>query len=288
MKTLKSRVVHWVVLGSLTWTFLAENASSADAPVPASNPVVEPGVPALPEGLRWKEELQEERASLGQEKAHFSFTFTNPTPAEIVITSARSSCFCTVAKLPQEPWPIPSGGTGTIEVDMDLHGKRGTLEKPVTVETSQGKKILKARVHIPEASRVGGNTGPLVSERTANMQAALQDRQIVFKNADCAKCHAEPAQGKTDGEQLYAAVCSNCHDSPNRAPMVPDLRKLSHPTDATHWRKWISGDMPGTLMPGFSTSKGGPLSDAQIEALVQYLDRTITRLPAAAPTGPAP
>lgn len=287
MKTQERRLFRWFLLGSLSWACIGQISTLAEGgPVVSERKVAQAAV--VPSGLSWLAELKEQRAGMGEDKIHFSFQFTNATPAEIVIKSARSSCFCTVAKLPQEPWPIAAGATGAIEVDMDLRGKRGTVEKPITVETSQGTHVLRARVHIPEGSRLGGKDGPLVSERLVNMQAALQDRQVVFKNADCAKCHAEPAKGKTDGEQLYAAVCASCHDSPNRAPMVPDLRNLSHPTDATHWRKWIAGDMPGTLMPQFAASKGGPLDDSQIEALVRYLNRTITQRAAATTVSPAP
>jgi len=121
------------------------------------------------------------------------------------------------------------------------------------------------------------------------MQLALTDRQAVFKG-DCAKCHVEPAVGKT-GVGLYQAACAICHDSQNRASMVPDLRHLKHPTDREHWIKWTSFGRPGSLMPAFAQSEGGPLTDAQIDSLASYLDKTITeraKALAARPPAPAP
>jgi hypothetical protein len=72
-----------------------------------------------------------------------------------------------------------------------------------------------------------------------------------FQSQDCAKCHAEPAKGKTDGRLLYAGVCHLPH-SHLRAAMVPDLRTLNHPTmptiggNDTHGRRIM---MPALLNP---------------------------------------
>ena len=134
------------------------------------------------------------------------------------------------------------------------------------------------------------------ADRMKNMQMALADRQVVFKNAECAKCHADPAKGKTDGRLIYTAVCATCHNSHLRAAMVPDLRALKNPTDAAYWRQWISGGRPGaspgSMMPAFAESYGGPLNDQQVTALVDFMvkafpNRTIpaATLPGAA--GPA-
>ena len=116
--------------------------------------------------------------------------------------------------------------------------------------------------------------GGIDPDRLKNMQMALADRQVVFKG-ECAKCHAEPAVDKT-GEQLYVAACGICHDSVHRAAMVPDLKKLNHPTNEEHWRKWTRSGRPGSMMPGFAKTEGGPLTDEQIESLVKFLTDSIT------------
>jgi mono/diheme cytochrome c family protein len=230
---------------------------------------------ADPSGLDWDASVKECTVSAGQAKAQFTFRFTNSSFAEVQIQSAQSSCFCTVAKLPQTPWPIPAGSNGTIEVSMDLAGKRGTVEKPIHVVTSAGAKTLNARVHVPDAVPAGGFAVVSETTRLDNVQAALSDRQKVFRDESCAQCHAAPAQGKTDGAQLYAAACAICHDAAHRAAMVPDLRALTHPTDAGHWRSWIAHGRAGSLMPAFAQPEGGPLSDLQIEELVGYLGAAI-------------
>jgi mono/diheme cytochrome c family protein len=109
------------------------------------------------------------------------------------------------------------------------------------------------------------------ADRLKNMQLALADRQAVFKSQECAKCHADPARGKTDGRLVYGAVCATCHDSQLRAAVVPDLRTLHHPTDAEHWRRWITYGRAGSMMPAFAESQGGPLTEQQINALVDFM-----------------
>jgi mono/diheme cytochrome c family protein len=77
------------------------------------------------------------------------------------------------------------------------------------------------------------------------------------------------------GQELYVASCGICHDAEHRASAVPNLHALQHDTNADYWKTWISQGKPGSMMPAFSTSQGGPLSDAQIASLVQYLTATI-------------
>ena len=105
----------------------------------------------------------------------------------------------------------------------------------------------------------------------------------VFK-ADCARCHAEPANGKL-GQPLFAAVCGICHEAANRATMVTDLHNLSYPTTPEVWKNWIVHGKPGGMMPAFAISEGGILNDEQINSLVNYLVAAIPSKPA---TPPAP
>ena len=156
---------------------------------------------------------------------------------------------------------------------MSTAGKMGSIEKAVMVDGTTGTKTLIVRANMPAVGNqpVAGGIDP---DRLKNMQMALADRQIVFKG-DCAKCHAEPAVNKT-GEQLYVAACGICHDSVHRAAMVPDLKNLRHPTNEEHWRKWTRSGRPGSMMPAFAKTEGGPLTDEQIESLVKFLTDSIT------------
>jgi mono/diheme cytochrome c family protein len=240
--------------------------------------------------LRWNTLSQEYTNKSSERFVKFVFTFTNISPSEVLIHSANSSCFCTVAKLPEKPWRIPAGSNGPIEVTMDLAGKMGRVTKGVFVDSSGGQyNLIVSTVVTPldPAAVTQAPPGMKDADRLQNMQAALADRQAIFKRSECASCHAQPAQGKTDGASLYAGVCANCHDSPHRASIVPDLRALNHPTDLDHWTRWITYGRAGSMMAAFGQAEGGPLTESQIAAIAQYLVRTIPARPGAG-AGQAP
>ena len=98
------------------------------------------------------------------------------------------------------------------------------------------------------------------------------------------------------GTELFAAACGICHDVPNRATMVSDLRATvpNVVKNADYWRAWITNGKPATLMPAFSNKAGGPLNDQQIDSLVQLLEKGIPATsathtpPGIIPTSPLP
>jgi mono/diheme cytochrome c family protein len=271
-------------------TVAAVSPATRTLPAPAASPVptVVPNVvgPVAPPVqnlftpvdasiIKFDAETKEHDAKLGDPDAKYTFWLTNVSPSEVLINSVRTSCGCTVAKLPSQPWHIASGSNGPIEVTVNLAGKSGMISKGVTVETSVGIKQLTVKCNIPINTpgalpvQQSGTMGD--ADRLKNMQQALADRQVVFKNKECATCHAEPAKNKTDGRVLYAGVCATCHNSHHRAAQVPDLRLLKHPTDADYWRQWIAHGRPGSMMPAYAESEGGPLNDQQITALVDFM-----------------
>lgn len=213
-------------------------------------------VPA--QGLKWDAVSKTYNAKSGETNALLKFGVTNVSTAEITINSVRTSCGCTVAKLPTLPWRLAAGANGEVEVNVDLRGKRGTLNKTISVDTTAGFTLLVVAVNIPEPS-----------ERERNQMLALADPLAIFRN-DCASCHVKPAEGK-HGEALFQAACAICHEAEHRGSMVPDLRIVGKVTTPEYWHAWVTKGKPGSLMPGFAKASGGPLDDAQIASLVDYL-----------------
>ena len=194
-------------------------------------------------------------------------------PVPVTILSVRPSCGCTTTKLPQLPWTLTPGTNGQMEATVNLAAKSGTLYKTVTVNTDKGSKILWLKITIrpfemPKMSE---------AERAQNIQTALTDRQAVFKG-QCATCHVQRGQGRY-GEALYAADCAICHEGKYRPTMVPDLHALKTPTNFEFWRTWIAHGKAPSMMPAFSTTDGGPLSDMQIASLASYLAAAIPSKP---------
>jgi cytochrome c2 len=216
---------------------------------------------------------KEYTAKPGEERCTFHFTVKNTSDKEVVINQVRTSCGCTIAKLPSQPWHIAPSAGGDITLVMDLRGKTGTIIKTATIDLPTSFKQLTIVVTVPDISALPN------PNRTINQQIAKQDRQAIFKN-ECADCHAMPARGQM-GPTLYTAACAICHDSKYRASAVPDLHVLSHPTDADFWRQMILHGKPNTMMPGFAQTEGGPLTSAQIDSLVVYLASEFVQAPAA-------
>ena len=227
----------------------------------------EPG--AFANALLFDSTNQEIKGEPGQADFTFSFAFTNSAPVAVIIESVRTSCGCTVAKVPPLPWTIPPGERGEFSVALDARGKSGRVTKSVFLNTSIGIRPL--TVH----ALVGGEDGKTMDadDRLRNIQVALADRFAVFRG-ECATCHAQPARNRT-GPALYLAACAVCHDSVNRASLVPDLKRLPHPADRDHWLRWITFGRHGSLMPAFSEYEGGILTEAQIDSLADYLTRAL-------------
>lgn len=252
---------------------------TAGGVAPGNSPAPPPMGPPLPDDLlKWDSETQEATVKFGTKEVPFAFRVNNISKESITVTSVRTSCGCTTAKLPEMPWTLAPGAKGTVDAVMNLTGKRGIIQKNVMVITDRGFKTLSVRTNIeePPASAMGEN------DRLRNLQIAAANRQAVL-HGECASCHATPALSKT-GAELYQAACTICHEGERRASSVPDLMHLQKPTNAEYWRTWITTSAEGKLMPAFSTEHGGILSAAQIDSLVRYL---VDAIPSGKPPEPS-
>jgi mono/diheme cytochrome c family protein len=219
--------------------------------------------------LVWDSTSKETNATADAGSAHFVFSFTNVSAGNVVILNVHTSCGCTTAQLPPLPWIIPAGTNGQIGAIVNFAGKSGTLLKTMTVTSDKGFQTLMLKITIlppvvPTQSE---------ADRARALEMAKADRQAVFRG-DCATCHVKPGEGKY-GKALYDAVCAICHEGKDRSTMVPDLHNIKTPTNVDFWQTWTAHGKAGSLMPAFSITDGGPLSDMQIASLTQYLAATI-------------
>lgn len=232
------------------------------SPAPASPVAVVPN----PSALAFDAVQKSFEAKKGENKAEFSFAVTNVSSEEVVITRVQTSCGCTAAQLPRQPWKMAPHESGVIGVTVDLAGKFGTINKTATILSSAGSFPLSVRIVLPPFDANAARMG----DRTRNLQVAAVDRQAVFRG-DCASCHVTPTVGKV-GHDLYDTACGICHESVNRASMVPALYSLKKPTDSAYWTQWITQGKEHSFMPAFALKSGGILTDEQIRSLVEYLE----------------
>lgn len=82
------------------------------------------------------------------DKVSTDFKFKNTGEADLIITSARGSCGCTVPDYPKTA--IKPGETGNIKVSFDSKGKQGKTNKNVTIlcNTKEGNKVLNIHANI--------------------------------------------------------------------------------------------------------------------------------------------
>jgi mono/diheme cytochrome c family protein len=255
-------------------------APSVEAPtgpiVRSVRPIQIQAAPAMgqipPTVLAFDATTKQDTVTQGTQEAVFDFHLTNVSPAAVTINMVATSCGCTAAKLPEQPWVLAPGSNGTLHVTMNLLAKPpGTTQKTVTLFSDKGDLALTV---ISVVEPAPGGVGMQMTRRGQNKLVALVNRQAVFQNAECAKCHAEPGKDKL-GQALYTAVCGVCHEAEHRATEVPNLHQIAEPTGPSFWRNWIVNGKAGTEMPAFSRDQGGPLSEPQIGSLVDYLAAAI-------------
>lgn len=82
------------------------------------------------------------------------FEFTNTGKSELIITSAKGSCGCTVPEWPKEP--IAPGEKGEIKVKFNSYKKPNKQQKQVTLmtNTAEGKEILIIKAQVTPSSTV--------------------------------------------------------------------------------------------------------------------------------------
>jgi mono/diheme cytochrome c family protein len=251
-----------LIRGILVGVFVAISAWGAEpAPAPKA------ARPAHP--LVWDAMEKTIPATVGATETEFRFSVTNKGDQPVQIHEIRTSCGCTVAEMPQSPWILAPGGEGSFRATVDIRGRRGKFAKSMLVVSAAGPQVLGVIVDIPEAPQLS---------REQRMQVASGDRQAVFRGA-CYECHVAPIGGK-EGIRLYQAACTICHEAEPRATMVPDLMIAREHRDEAWWRKWITEGKENTLMPGFGEKLGGPLSERQIDSLVEYLVKHMPTEPA--------
>lgn len=146
MKKIAFVLVGALALASCGGEQNTENGASIDTDVVA-NPATaenESGTDAgveVPE-FTFETEVHDFGTIVQGEKVAYAFKFKNTGKADLIITSAKGSCGCTVPEWPKEP--IAPGADGVIDVVFNSDGKSGQQNKKVTIvaNTVPNTKVL--------------------------------------------------------------------------------------------------------------------------------------------------
>lgn len=180
------------------------------------------------------------------------FPFSNVGDQELVIGDVSTPCGCT-AVLPDKSRLMP-GEASYIEVDYDSSARSGEVTRVITVLSNDPVE--------PEL------TLEVTATVDASMHAGFEAGEALF-GPKCGKCHYDPNLGLS-GVELYESACWFCHGKQRQGNTAKALGAYP-PALADSLRQVIANGLPGTEMPGFHRSKGGPLDDAQIDSLLKVL-----------------
>ena len=195
------------------------------------------------------------------------FPFSNSGTEPVLINEIKTSCGCVEPLAPELPWVIVPGVAEVLEVKVNIRGKKGTFQQSLEVRTQNTSTELVIKVEIEDPV----HRPMTVEERNGNLAKSQADRQAIFKG-DCIECHVKPTHRKY-GMTLYESACGICHESEQRASVVPDLKDRIKNENPEYWRQWITKGKEGGLMPGFAASEGGPLSGSQVSTLINHIAR---------------
>jgi len=173
----------------------------------------------------------------------------------IEILSVETTCGCTVAEI--EKKEIAPGEEIRLDVTIETLGKRGEMEKKITLKTREENYVIKVK-------------GFVRKEVGAHSTGFLQKK--IF-NEPCASCHSND-EGKMSKE-LFAAVCSFCHGPNGSGGTAPSLNRLSFlsSVDDNVLYEVIANGREESGMPAFLDQYGGPLTREQVISLLPYLRR---------------
>lgn len=163
------------------------------------------------------------------------------------IAELRASCGCTTVEVDDRV--LLPGGFTRVSVIIDVFAKQNAISKWIELVDGHGRtsRVLLRLSVLPRAMH--GRNG-----------RSLFDGQ-------CRACHFDPAEGKTDGEAIYKAVCAMCHGPDAHGGYAPALAGQ----DPGALMEIIANGVGKPQMPAFSRDRGGPLDEEQIRALADWL-----------------
>jgi hypothetical protein len=78
------------------------------------------------------------------EKVSYTFTFDNKGTANLILSSATTTCGCTVPKYDTKP--VPPEANGNLEVVFDTSGRNGMQTKTITVKSNARTPVVLLKI----------------------------------------------------------------------------------------------------------------------------------------------
>jgi hypothetical protein len=184
-----------------------------------------------------------------------TFRFKNDGLGKVKIGNTETSCGCTTASAALKEYE--SGEAGEMEVVVDTKGKKGIIVKTVTL-TIENNDVEKVEISL--AMKLEPPPHPMIlNVRNINLEAA------------CKGCHLESGEGQS-GIFLFHRVCSQCHGKKGVGGFGLALNDAKwQKVDDAHIKKVIKAGVADKFMPSFVDGVTPPLTEEQVDSLVQYI-----------------
>jgi mono/diheme cytochrome c family protein len=170
---------------------------------------------------------------------------------------ASASCGCTTPKL--EKSELQPDEFTNLDVEIDTSMKQDSVTKTVTIHTDDSHE-----------SRTDVKLSMLVTDPHAGM--ASEGGSKIFTDQKCAACHVTRGEGKF-GRDLYNADCAMCHGPKAEGAVGPPLFGPYQKKEYAQIMQNIveKGSATHRSMPGFLDTSGGPLTQEQVQSVLDYL-----------------
>jgi len=204
---------------------------------------------------------QEEIIELGElsnsDPIEINLVLENNSTEAVSGIQVTGSCGCTVVEFGAPA--LRAGEQGKLRLKIDPIGKRGKTLKTLFIQFQYRSNPISIQKHL-EFTIVN-----------LSAHSATFDNEKFF-GPKCGSCHAVPAHGKT-GQDLFISTCAFCHGLNAQGASGPGFTRLSYlrRLNRSEAKAIITFGLPEGFMPGFGLTAGGPLTDEQIDSLVDYL-----------------
>ena len=193
-------------------------------------------------------------------KIKHTFKIANIGKQPLKIINAHATCGCTIPTL--EKKELKSYESCRLHVIVDTSMKQKAITKTVLVSSND-----------PIHPAVNIQLSMFVLDPHRNMKGDVGVK--IFKDTHCASCHVNRGV-RAMGLRLYQADCAMCHGNWAQGTVGPALTgQYDNQEFAQSIKRVIAyGSKTHRSMPGFSVEAGGPLSNEQIDSLMEFLART--------------
>ena len=150
MKSIKLSLIIALAIGLVSCANESSDTVNADV-VNNSLTASEGGEVSVAPVMEFEKEIFDFGTIAQGEKVNFIYKFTNTGDADLIISSAKGSCGCTVPDWPKQP--IAPGEVSEIKVVFNSDGKSGNQHKDVSINANTqpalNKIAFKGIVEVP-------------------------------------------------------------------------------------------------------------------------------------------